>query len=138
MYNHLEFVTTTVLSKNLKYCEFPTQFQKITDTVSLFQCNVNGTSRDLRVTGWSVAETQYFQAAYFAGSFIMQLPGGYLATRYSPRRYIMYMSPPPPIPRAHKKLATTACIIYFFLLPGLHLHFTWTYICYNIDLILCA
>nr|XP_022329335.1 vesicular glutamate transporter 2.2-like [Crassostrea virginica] len=50
------------------------------------KCNVNGTSRDLRVTGWSVAETQYFQAAYFAGSFIMQLPGGYLATRYSPRR----------------------------------------------------
>lgn len=93
MFTHLKFVTTTVLCKNQKYCEFPTQFQKITDTVSLFQCNVNGTSRDLRVTGWSVAETQYFQAAYFAGSFIMQLPGGYLATRFSPRRYIMYMYP---------------------------------------------
>lgn len=49
------------------------------------KCNVNGTSRDLSVT-WSVSDTQYFQSAYFFGSFIMQLPGGYLATRFSPRR----------------------------------------------------
>lgn len=49
------------------------------------KCNVNGTSRDLSVT-YSVSDTQFFQSAYFFGSFLMQLPGGYLATRFSPRR----------------------------------------------------
>lgn len=49
------------------------------------KCNVNGTARDLSVT-YSVPDTQFFQSAYFFGSFLMQLPGGYLATRFSPRR----------------------------------------------------
>ncbi|XP_061163022.1 vesicular glutamate transporter 2.2-like [Saccostrea echinata] len=50
------------------------------------KCTVNGTSRDFSVTGWTSREAQYFQTSYFFGSFIMQLPGGYLATRFSPRR----------------------------------------------------
>uniref|UniRef100_K1PP83 Vesicular glutamate transporter 1 n=1 Tax=Magallana gigas TaxID=29159 RepID=K1PP83_MAGGI len=60
------------------------------------KCNVNGTARDLSVT-YSVPDTQFFQSAYFFGSFLMQLPGGYLATRFSPRSSVLMIVLPFPI-----------------------------------------
>ncbi|KAK3098077.1 hypothetical protein FSP39_015931 [Pinctada imbricata] len=54
---------------------------------SLFagNCTAFGHGRNLTLD-WSVAISQYFNTGYFLGSVITQLPGGYLASRFSPRR----------------------------------------------------
>ncbi|XP_048732820.2 vesicular glutamate transporter 3-like [Ostrea edulis] len=54
--------------------------------VTLFkECTINGTAFDLQLD-WSVATSQYFNTAYFVGYVITQLPGGYLAVRFSPTK----------------------------------------------------
>uniref|UniRef100_K1Q749 Vesicular glutamate transporter 3 n=1 Tax=Magallana gigas TaxID=29159 RepID=K1Q749_MAGGI len=53
------------------------------DGVTLFQeCTINGTDYDLQLD-WSVSTSQYFNTAYFVGYVITQLPGGFLAVRFS-------------------------------------------------------
>lgn len=49
------------------------------------KCTINGTAFDLQLD-WSVATSQYFNTAYFVGYVITQLPGGYLAVRFSPTK----------------------------------------------------
>ncbi|XP_062589039.1 vesicular glutamate transporter 3-like isoform X1 [Saccostrea cucullata] len=56
------------------------------DRVGLFkECTINGTAYDLQLD-WSVATSQYFNTAYFVGYVITQLPGGFLAVRFSPTK----------------------------------------------------
>lgn len=54
-------------------------------SILLFKCTINGTARDLQLD-WSVATSQYFNTAYFVGYVITQLPGGFLAVRFSPTK----------------------------------------------------
>lgn len=51
----------------------------------MFKCNLNGTAYDLHLD-WSVATSQYFNTAYFVGYVITQVPGGFLALRFSPTK----------------------------------------------------
>lgn len=56
------------------------------DGVTFFkECTINGTAYDLQLD-WSVATSQYFNTAYFVGYVITQLPGGFLAVRFSPTK----------------------------------------------------
>lgn len=56
------------------------------DGVTLFkECTINGTAYDLQLD-WSVSTSQYFNTAYFVGYVITQLPGGFLAVRFSPTK----------------------------------------------------
>nr|XP_022330393.1 vesicular glutamate transporter 3-like [Crassostrea virginica]XP_022330394.1 vesicular glutamate transporter 3-like [Crassostrea virginica] len=57
------------------------------DEETIFKCTVNGTAWDLQLD-WSVATSQYFNTAYFVGYVLTQLPGGYLAVRFSPAKML--------------------------------------------------
>lgn len=57
------------------------------DDVTFVECTINGTAYDLRLD-WSVATSQYFNTAYFVGYVITQVPGGFLALRFSPTKIL--------------------------------------------------